>query len=143
MCFNIFLFLKDLVLYTSSSSERIKAYENEPYLPADLGASPTSTLLSTIGEDEPRLKMINNLAYTSVTFSSLNYGNVIRNTLSGSHDNLLETEEVPESTNLYTQDPTDLYHGENTYEAVYIDLWNRHDLHSKSKNLYCVWLSLL
>ena len=64
MCFNFFLFLKDLVKYTSSSSEKIKVSEKAPYLPADPVAPPTNTLWSTNGEDELKPRVINNPAYT-------------------------------------------------------------------------------
>ena len=113
MCFNFFLFLKELVQYISSSSEGIRVSENALYLPPDLVASPTSTLRSTNGEDEPKPGEINNPAYSSVMFSTPNYDSVIYDTLSGSQNNLLETEEVPESANLYTPDPTDPYHVED------------------------------
>ena len=110
-CFNVFL--EDPVQYFFSPSGEIKVSENALYLPADLVASPTSTLRSTTGEDGPKPYEINNPVYTGVTFSSPNYGNATYDTLSGSQNNILQNEEMPElTTNLYTSHPT------NPYDAV-------------------------
>ena len=97
------------VQFTPTSGKGITIWENALYLPADLVASPTSTLRSTTGENAPNPQEINNPAYTGISFSSPNNANVTYDTLAGSQNNLLENEEEHESTNLYTSDPMNPY----------------------------------
>lgn len=86
--------------FIASSNGQIKVSENPVYLPADLIASPASTMLHSTADEE-----VNNPLYLGVTLPAPALGNSTYDTLSGSQDNLLENVERPDQDNLYILDP--------------------------------------